>query len=104
MQAAVKLASSSDELAPILAPETQLELLPNCALRSALWALTHRSTAESDHEAIGKSNTPDATGDLYSLMKRCAFFNRTDCHCECHASAPSINTRVRVIYQTRQQL
>jgi hypothetical protein len=45
---------------------------------------------------------PDATGDLYALMKKCAFFNGGDCHC--HKSAPAIKTSVRVINQSRQQL
>jgi hypothetical protein len=99
MQAAVKLAPSPGELAPLSAPEIQLELLPKCALRAALLALTKRSIVESEQEA---GATPEAGADLYSLMKNCVFFNGGDCHC--HTSAPSIKTGVRVIYQSRQQL
>ena len=99
MQAAVKMASLSSELAPISVPEIQLELLPKCALRAALLALTKRSVVESEHEA---GATPEAGADLYSLMKNCAFFNGGNCRC--HTSALSLKTSVRVIYQTRQQL
>jgi hypothetical protein len=99
MQAAVKLAPSPGELAPISAPEIQLELLPKCALRAALFALTRRSIVESEHQA---GATPEAGADLYSLMKNCAFFNGGNCHC--HTPAPSLKTAVRVIYQSRQQL
>lgn len=97
MQAAAKMAPLSDEPAPILAPEIQLEILPKCALRAALLELTKRSTVESEHET---GATPEAGADLYSLMKNCAFFNGG--HCQC--SKPPLKTRVRVIYQTRQQL
>jgi hypothetical protein len=99
MQAAVKLAPSSGELAPISAPEIQLELLPKCALRAALLALTKRSIVESEQEP---GATSEVRANLYSLMKNCAFFNGGDCHC--HTSAHSIKTSVRVIYQSRQQL
>jgi hypothetical protein len=99
MQAAVKLAPSPGEIAPISAPEIQLELLPRCALRAALLALTKRSIVESEHEA---GATPEAGASLYSLMKNCAFFNGGDCHC--HTSTPSLTTSVRVIYRSRQQL
>src|SRR6185312_6837902 len=99
MQAAVKLAPSPGESAPISAPESQRELLQKCALRAALLALTKRSIVESDHEA---GVTPETGADLYSLMKNCAFFNGGDCHC--HTSTSSIKTSVRVIYRSRQQL
>lgn len=99
MQAAVRMALSSGESAPISAPEIQLELLQKCALRSALLALTKRSIVESEHEA---GVTSESGADLYSLMKNCAFFNGGDCHC--HTSTSSIKTSVRVIYRSRQQL
>jgi hypothetical protein len=99
MQAAVKMAPSPGELAPISAQEIRLELLPKCALRAALLALTKRSIVESEREA---GATAEAGADVYSLMKNCAFFSGGDCHC--HTSTPSIKTSVRVIYQSRQQL
>ena len=99
MQAAVKLAPSPGESAPISVPEIQLELLPKCALRAALLALTNRSIVESEHES---GATPEAGADLYSLMPNCAFFNGGDCHC--HTATQSIKTSLRVVYQTRQQL
>ena len=91
------MAPSSGESAPISAPEIQLELLPKCALRAALLALTKRSTVESEH---AEGATLEAGADLYSLMKNCAFFSGG--HCQC--SKVSLKTSVRVIYQTRQQL
>ncbi len=99
MQAAVRMALSSGELVPISAPEIQLELLPKCALRAALLALTKQSAFESEHE---EGATTEAGDDLYSLMKSCAFFNGGDCHC--HVSAQPLKTTVRVLYQSRQQL
>lgn len=99
MQAAVKLALSVDELCSASVQETQPELPPKCALRSALWALRNRSAVEGEHETgVGFEGSAD-TG-LYSLMRNCAFFNGGHCGC---AVAP-IKTSVRVVYQSRQQL
>jgi hypothetical protein len=99
MPAAVKLALSVDALSSASVQQTQPELPPKCALRSALWALRTRFAVEGEHQTgVGCEGSADT--DLYSLMRNCAFFNGGHCRC----AVTPIKTSVSVVYQSRQQL